>query len=95
MAICKRNGLRVHTFLVIGTPLETRDTLEETRRFVRKLDPDFFDFNISYPLPGTPLYDIVNRENLWEQQPDKTGYANAAVRSTKVCPGHARCSCGQ
>jgi radical SAM superfamily enzyme YgiQ (UPF0313 family) len=81
VAICKRNGLRVHTFLVIGTPLETRETLEETRRFVRKLDPDFFDFNISYPLPGTTLYDIVNKEGLWEQQPDKTGYANAAVRT--------------
>jgi radical SAM superfamily enzyme YgiQ (UPF0313 family) len=83
-AICKRNGLRVHTFFVIGTPLETRRTLEETFAFARRIDPDFFDFNISYPLPGTELYEIVNREGLWEQDPDKTGYANAAVRSREL-----------
>lgn len=82
--ICKRNGLRVHTFFVIGTPLETRATLQETLSFARELDPDFFDFNISYPLPGTELYEIVERENLWERAPDQTGYAQAAVRSREL-----------
>ena len=82
--ICRRNGLRVHAFFVIGTPLETRATLEQTFDFARRLDPDFFDFNISYPLPGTELYDIVEREGLWEQSPDQTGYAQAAVRSREL-----------
>lgn len=80
--ICRRNGLQVHGFFVIGMPWETRETLETTLEFVRKLDPDYFDFNIGYPLPGTEFYDIVVREGLFETpDPAKGGYAAAAVRS--------------
>lgn len=82
--ICKRHGLRVHTFFVIGTPLETHETLRQTLAFVKDLDPDFFDFNISYPLPGTELYEIATREGLFERHPTKTGYADAAVRSYEL-----------
>jgi radical SAM superfamily enzyme YgiQ (UPF0313 family) len=81
---CRRHGLRIHAFFVIGTPLETRATLAETFAFARRLNPDFFDFNISYPLPGTELYEIVEREGLWEQDPEATGYASAAVRSREL-----------
>ncbi len=81
VAICKRNGLRVHTFFVIGLPWETEQTLEETYQFARKLDPDFFDFNIAYPLPGTEYYEIALAEGLFERSPDQSGYAQAAVRT--------------
>ncbi|OPZ08682.1 MAG: coproporphyrinogen III oxidase [candidate division BRC1 bacterium ADurb.BinA292] len=82
--VCRRHGLRVHTFFVIGTPLETRATLRETYEYARKIDPDFFDFNIAYPLPGTELYEIAEREGLFEKPPDATGYANAAVRTREL-----------
>jgi anaerobic magnesium-protoporphyrin IX monomethyl ester cyclase len=82
--ICKDNGLRLQTFFVIGTPLETQTTLNQTFDFARELDPDFFDFNIAYPLPGTELYDIVNEENLWERSPQESGYANAAIRTREL-----------
>ncbi|MBI3734967.1 radical SAM protein, partial [Candidatus Sumerlaeota bacterium] len=81
VAVCKRNGLRVHTFFVIGLPWETEETLEQTYQFARKLDPDFFDFNIAYPLPGTEFYEIALAEGLFEKSPDQTGYAQAAVRT--------------
>ncbi len=81
---CRRHGLRVHTFFVIGTPLETRATLAETYAFARRLDPDFFDFNIAYPLPGTELYEIAISEGLFEQDPAATGYGSAAVRTREL-----------
>lgn len=82
--ICRRNGLRVHAFFVIGTPLETRETLDETFRFAKRLDPDFFDFNIAYPLPGTELFEIVKREGLFEKEPSQAGYGSAAVRTHEL-----------
>jgi len=85
--ICRRHGLRVHALFMIGMPGETRATLEATRRFARRLDPDFFDFNIAYPLPGTELHEIAKREGLFAEAPDATGYARAAVRSRALSSG--------
>lgn len=83
--VCRRNGLQVHGFFVIGMPWETRETLEKTFHFVKSLDTDYFDFNIAYPLPGTEYYDIVERDNLWETpDPLRGGYAQAAVRSYEL-----------
>ena len=67
---------------VIGTPGESRETLEATRRFARALDPDFFDFNIAYPLPGTELHEVGRRESLFTEEILPHGsYARAAIRS--------------
>ncbi len=84
VAACKRNGLRVHAFMVIGLPWETHETLKVTRDFLAKLDPDFFDFNIAYPLPGTEFYEIAVAEGLYESDPDQSGYARAAVRTHEL-----------
>ncbi len=81
VAACKRHGLRTHAFFVIGLPWETEKTLEQTYQFARKLDTDFFDFNIAYPLPGTEFYEMAVAENLFETAPETSGYANAAVRT--------------
>lgn len=81
IAICKRNGLRTHAFMVIGMPWETTETLEETYKMACELDTDFFDFNIAYPLPGTEYYEIAVRDNLFETTSDASSYAEAAVRS--------------
>ena len=83
-AVCRGQGIRTHAFFVIGMPWETNQTLEETYRYARRLDPDFFDFNIAYPLPGTELFEIAVRENLYEQTPDDAGYAHAALRTYEL-----------
>jgi len=83
VACVKRNGLRVHTFLVIGLPWETEETLEKTYQLLVDLDPDFFDFNIATPLPGTELHEIALRENLFEADydPSRAGYASGSART--------------
>jgi radical SAM superfamily enzyme YgiQ (UPF0313 family) len=80
--ICRRHGLKVHGFFVIGLPWETRQTLEQCYEFARSLDTDFFDFNIAYPLPGTEFFEIAKRDHLFEiENPAEGGYAQAAVRT--------------
>jgi len=87
IAVCKRNGLRTHGFYVIGLPWETEQTLEQTLDFARKVDTDFFDFNIAYPLPGTELYEIAKNENLLAiDNLAEGGYATAAMKTFKLAP---------
>lgn len=87
--VCRRAGLRSHAFYVIGLPWETEETLRETYRFAKKLDTDFFDFNIAYPLPGTELYEIAKNENLIvkdENPLSAGGYGEAIVKTYTLSP---------
>lgn len=80
--LCRKHGIRSHCFLVIGFPWETREMIEETIEFARSLDPDFFDVNIAYPLPGTEFDQLVRDEGLLDF--DRTangGYGIPAVRT--------------
>jgi radical SAM superfamily enzyme YgiQ (UPF0313 family) len=80
--VCKRNGLLTHAFYLIGAPWETRETLAKTYELARKLDTDFFDFNLAFPLPGTELHQLALDEGLLEHELGATtGYAQAAMRS--------------
>lgn len=83
---CRRNGLRTHGFYVIGLPWETEETLQQTFDFAQKIDTDFFDFNIAYPLPGTELYEIARDEGLISTNLAEGGYAQATMRTYKLTP---------
>ena len=85
--VCKEAGLCTHGFFVVGVPWDTEETMNETYEFAKKLDTDFFDFNIASPLPGTELFDIVKEEGLMQQELDtETGYHKAAVRTYTLSP---------
>ncbi len=77
--LCQEAGVRSHAFMVFGFPWETREHIEQTVEFVRKLDPDFFDLNIATPLPGTPLWKMIEKEGLWEGS--DASYGRAATRT--------------
>ncbi|NUP90561.1 MAG: radical SAM protein [Candidatus Sumerlaeia bacterium] len=80
--ITREAGLCVHAFTIIGTPNESRETLAKTYAFLRELNPDFFDFNVAYPLPGTELYATGKSESLFNEEILPHGsYAKAAVRT--------------
>ena len=63
----KKSGMLVHTFWVIGYPGETYEEIQETVRFAMNSGADSFSFAILSPLPGTPIYRKVIKENLWWQ----------------------------
>ena len=39
MANCKKLGIKVHGTFIIGLPIETQETIEETIRFAQEIDP--------------------------------------------------------
>jgi hopanoid biosynthesis associated radical SAM protein HpnJ len=64
MQNCRKLGIRVHGTFMIGLPIETRETIEETIRFAEELDPFSIQVSIAAPYPGTELYKQAT-ENGW------------------------------
>jgi radical SAM superfamily enzyme YgiQ (UPF0313 family) len=61
----KDAGLFVHTFWIVGFPGETKFDMEKTIEVASESGADSFSLSIFNPLPGTPLYHKVIKENLW------------------------------
>ena len=61
----KKAGMLVHTFWIVGYPGETYEEINKTINFAMNSGADSFSFAILSPLPGTPIYRKVIKENLW------------------------------
>ncbi len=68
MKNCKELGLRVKVYLIMGLPSESRESIEETREWLRKIRPENFDISIFTPYPGSEIYKSKsNYEIDWDE----------------------------
>jgi radical SAM superfamily enzyme YgiQ (UPF0313 family) len=63
----KSLGIKIHGTFIMGLPGETHETIEETIRFAREIDPDSLQVSLAAPYPGTALYQEA-LERGWLQQ---------------------------
>ena len=60
-AWCNEIGMDTHAHCMLGSPGETRETIEQSIRFVKEIEPTIITFGITTPYPGTSLFDEVAR----------------------------------
>jgi len=53
----KRAGLLVKAYLMIGNPGESKETIEETKKFILEADPDQYTLFTFVPLPGCDIWE--------------------------------------
>jgi radical SAM superfamily enzyme YgiQ (UPF0313 family) len=68
---CHDAGVVIHGTFVLGLPVETPQTIEETIRFAQELDVFSMQVSLAAPYPGTELYEMA-RQNGWFVKRDKT-----------------------
>jgi hopanoid biosynthesis associated radical SAM protein HpnJ len=57
-------GLTVHADFIVGLPGETKQTIQQTIDFAKKLDCETIQVSIAHPYPGTEFYDYAQKNNL-------------------------------
>ncbi len=77
LEIARKHGLKVKALMSIGHPGETRQTIEETTKWLIETRPDDFDVSIITTYPGTPYYDEAvshpDQPGIWVYTYKKTG----------------------
>ncbi len=68
---CHKAGVVIHGTFILGLPVETQSTIEETIRFAQELDVFSIQVSLAAPYPGTELYEMA-RQNGWFAKKDKT-----------------------
>jgi hopanoid biosynthesis associated radical SAM protein HpnJ len=85
---CHRAGVVIHGTFILGLPVETRETIEQTIRFAQELDVFSLQVSLAAPYPGTELYEMA-RQNGWFAKKDKTDivHGDGFQQSTLEYPG--------
>lgn len=61
VSLIRKSGMDSIVFCVIGFPGETRESVEETIRFLKTLDTSFITLGLAVPAPGTDFYRYVEQ----------------------------------
>jgi len=62
--ICRMLGIRFKAFTIVGLPGEDEESVEATREWLRKNEPDEFDATINTPFPGSPQWEQAEKYDL-------------------------------
>ncbi|MGQ9588152.1 MAG: B12-binding domain-containing radical SAM protein [Thermoplasmata archaeon] len=57
-------GIKTLASFILGYPGETVDDMRATIRFATKLDPDYAQFSVLTPYPGTPIFHRLREKGL-------------------------------
>jgi radical SAM superfamily enzyme YgiQ (UPF0313 family) len=68
---CHKAGVVIHGTFILGLPVETRETIEQTISFAKDLDVFSLQVSLAAPYPGTELYEQA-KLNGWFVKKDKT-----------------------
>jgi radical SAM superfamily enzyme YgiQ (UPF0313 family) len=66
-ALTRQAGIQPMAYFILGIPVETYAQGLETIRFARELNPDYAQFSILSPFPGTKLYEEAKAKG-WYQE---------------------------
>jgi anaerobic magnesium-protoporphyrin IX monomethyl ester cyclase len=56
-SLCRDMDIATHAYFIVGAPVETSQDIEQTKAFIREINPTYALFSVLTPYPGTPLYE--------------------------------------
>jgi len=79
---CKEIGISTRGYFIIGSPGETRETIDESFEVAKKLDLDYFLVSIMTPYVGTEIYELGKKEGLIDEDSWDESLKNAGKIGT-------------
>lgn len=87
--ILKKHDMQFHASFILGNPGDTEKDLENTIKFVKKIQPTLVTFNLIKIYPGLELYnnpekyDMIMPDEFWFE---KDEWTNKVIMGTKKLP---------
>lgn len=62
--LCKKYKIKSQVHMIFGLPGETKKTIKQTLKKLLKINPDYAQFYIALPFPGTEFYEYAKTNNI-------------------------------
>lgn len=62
--MCRKLKILARANLMVGTPGETKETVQDTIDFIKEAEPDFIMMGITTPTPGTDLHCLAKEKGM-------------------------------
>lgn len=72
---CRKLGVAIHGTFIMGLPGETKESIQETIRYAREINPHTIQVSIAAPYPGTELYRQAMEQG-WLTEEDQSRLVN-------------------
>ena len=72
--LCRRKGIEVGAFFMVGFPEETEETLQDTLTAIKKMNADNIMLSIFTPYPGSELFQVCKELGVVDDDFDITIY---------------------
>lgn len=78
---CHKLGILIHGTFILGLPGETKETIQETMRFAREMNPETIQVSLASPYPGTEFYNYAVQHGYIkpDDMVDETGYQKCVI----------------
>lgn len=87
--LVKKSGIPLTCFFMFGLLGDTKETMEQTIEFAKKLNPDIASFNIATPYPGTRMWQLIKENGGQIMINDWDEFHHTASRCFFKMPGMA------
>ena len=83
---CKEIGITIHGTFIVGLPGETRETIQDSIKFAREIDPDTIQVSLASPYPGTAFYDFLMDNSYFSPSSlvSENGFQTCAVEYPEI-----------
>lgn len=80
----KKAGLKILADFIFGLPEESKETIQETIKFIKEIKPDMLQIAVATPIPGTEFYKwVLDNDYLVESDVSRTidehGYQRCVI----------------
>ncbi|HLG67297.1 MAG TPA: hopanoid biosynthesis associated radical SAM protein HpnJ [Acidimicrobiales bacterium] len=73
---CRSLGITIHGTFILGLPGETKETIQQTIRYAREINPHTIQVSIAAPYPGTAMYRQAVENGWLEPEGDQAELVN-------------------
>jgi radical SAM superfamily enzyme YgiQ (UPF0313 family) len=84
--LAKKAGIETTANMIIGSPGDTRESIERTIEFAKEIDADYASFNFLIPFPNTELHRMAvkNKWLLSNYRLDRIKYDSCIMNATEL-----------